>query len=254
MKGSATSVLPNLRVQTGGGVPSRAAAYARKKVLALTRYSPAPIPYGRIRLTKVHDPANNRSAVVQVNLDVDGHGVRAQAAAPTFTEAIDLVQGRLRERLRHVGRFTRAREWTRRTPTTDTVPAPPVEVGSSDLVRHKTYAPEQVTPEEAAFDMELMDYDFFLFRDATTGRDSVVFRDEDGSTRMLRLAGDTTPSSTTAPFPVSDVDVPVMSTHQAIERLAATGERFVFFADAASGRGHVVYRRYDGRYGLISPA
>ena len=28
---------------------------------------------------------------------------------------------------------------------------------------------------------------------------------------------------------------------------------WVFFRDADSGRGHVLYRRYDGHYGLIVP-
>ena len=34
----------------------------------------------------------------------------------------------------------------------------------------------------------------------------------------------------------------------------AVGHRFVFFGNAASGRGNVIYRRYDGHYGLIEPA
>ena len=40
---------------------------------------------------------------------------------------------------------------------------------------------------------------------------------------------------------------------EAIERLNADGERFVFFANQATGRGNVLYHRYDGHYGLITP-
>ena len=31
-------------------------------------------------------------------------------------------------------------------------------------------------------------------------------------------------------------------------------EPFVFFLDEATGRGRVVYRRYDGHYGLVATA
>ena len=34
----------------------------------------------------------------------------------------------------------------------------------------------------------------------------------------------------------------------------AVEHRFVFFENAATGRGSVIYRRYDGLYGLIEPA
>lgn len=33
-----------------------------------------------------------------------------------------------------------------------------------------------------------------------------------------------------------------------------TDDGLVFFRDRRSGRGHVLYRRYDGHYGLIEPA
>ncbi|MBO1414556.1 sigma 54 modulation/S30EA ribosomal C-terminal domain-containing protein, partial [Streptomyces sp. FH025] len=29
---------------------------------------------------------------------------------------------------------------------------------------------------------------------------------------------------------------------------------FVFYTDTSTGRGNVLYRRYDGHYGLITPA
>ena len=41
---------------------------------------------------------------------------------------------------------------------------------------------------------------------------------------------------------------------EALERLDAGGEPFVFFCDTDTGRGAVAYLRYDGHYGLIRPA
>jgi sigma 54 modulation/S30EA-like ribosomal protein len=41
---------------------------------------------------------------------------------------------------------------------------------------------------------------------------------------------------------------------QAVERLDATELPYRFFRDAGTHRGAVLYRRYDGHYGLITPA
>ncbi|MFB9433142.1 sigma 54 modulation/S30EA ribosomal C-terminal domain-containing protein [Streptoalloteichus tenebrarius] len=227
---------------------ARAQDYARDKVLALSRCCPGPVPYVRIKLTRSHDPSVPTPALVQVNLDVDGSEVRAQAAAPTFTEAVDLVQDRLRERLRRLARTHRDRHGA----APRGVPSPRAALPAEEprVVRHKTYAPERLLPEEAAFDMELMDYDFFLFRDATTDQDSVVFRDANGQPRLVRMR----PAGISpTPFPVAGTGAPRLSVVEAVQRLETTGDRFVFFADQRTGRGHVVYRRYDGRYGLISP-
>jgi len=44
-----------------------------------------------------------------------------------------------------------------------------------------------------------------------------------------------------------------MSLRGAVERLDLTGERFVFFVDAQTLRGNVLYHRYDGHFGLVEP-
>jgi Sigma 54 modulation/S30EA ribosomal protein C terminus len=36
--------------------------------------------------------------------------------------------------------------------------------------------------------------------------------------------------------------------------LEASGQPFLFFVDAETGRGNVLYHRYDGHYGLIVPS
>ncbi|MFD1051301.1 sigma 54 modulation/S30EA ribosomal C-terminal domain-containing protein, partial [Kibdelosporangium lantanae] len=47
--------------------------------------------------------------------------------------------------------------------------------------------------------------------------------------------------------------VPRLTTDQAVERLNATELPHRFFQDEATRRGAVLYRRYDGDYGLITP-
>ena len=62
-----------------------------------------------------------------------------------------------------------------------------------------------------------------------------------------------------APDTVAEVEVerrPVerLTVEEAIEHLDLVADPFVFFVHAETGRGNVVYLRYDGHYGLIEPA
>jgi hypothetical protein len=41
---------------------------------------------------------------------------------------------------------------------------------------------------------------------------------------------------------------------EAAARLEAAGQPFLFFVNAGTGRGNLIYHRYDGDYGLIGPA
>ena len=47
---------------------------------------------------------------------------------------------------------------------------------------------------------------------------------------------------------------PTLALDEAVEWLDVAGEPFVFFGDRDTGRAKVVYRRYDGHYGLVEPA
>ncbi|HMQ26855.1 MAG TPA: sigma 54 modulation/S30EA ribosomal C-terminal domain-containing protein [Acidimicrobiales bacterium] len=48
--------------------------------------------------------------------------------------------------------------------------------------------------------------------------------------------------------------VPECSVTEATEQLDVDVLPFVFHLDPATGRGSVVYRRFDGHYGCITPA
>lgn len=49
---------------------------------------------------------------------------------------------------------------------------PPATGGRAVSRASKTFAPTRVTPDEAAFDTDLLDSDFYPFTDAETGQDS----------------------------------------------------------------------------------
>ena len=123
-------------------------------------------------------------------------------------------------------------------------------------MRHKTFAVDEMTPEEAAFDMDQLDYEFHLFRDLASGEDAVLQREpgRPGSLILTRLhpAGfEDRPAAIT--LTVDDRTPATLTVDDALETLTAGHQPFVFFANATTGRGNVVHRRYDGHYGLITP-
>jgi len=259
----APSSLP-IVLATAGDVGDEDKRYASERILALARHVGGPILFARAKLTRESDPARPRPAQAQVTLDLNGEPVRAHVAAHSMHEAVDLVQQRLRDRLEHAARRhaptrelgvpPQPGEWRHGDQVTERPSYFPRPVEERHLVRHKTYSMDELTPDEAVYDMEQFDYDFHLFCDLATGSDSLVERLEGGRYRLTRLEpSEVERTAISAPIEISDVAVPQLSVTDAIDRLNAGGEPFVFFADVATGRGNVVYRRYDGHYGLITP-
>ena len=89
-----------LQVQTKGAVTEHDIDYARQKISAALDDAPKPVLFARATLTRLADPARERPNVVQVNVDLDGKPLHAQASRPTMREATDEVEDRLRQQLR----------------------------------------------------------------------------------------------------------------------------------------------------------
>ncbi|HEX6299421.1 MAG TPA: sigma 54 modulation/S30EA ribosomal C-terminal domain-containing protein [Acidimicrobiia bacterium] len=253
-----------ITVVTHGDISEEEIEYARDRVRTVLAKITEPVLLARVKLTFASDPARTRPAIAQALLDVDGDLVRAHMAAETAHVATDLLQRRLRDKLDHRSQRRKAvrkrrsvpepGEWRHGDPPTnrpDYYNRPPAE---RQLVRKKTYAIDELTPDEAVFEMEQLDYDFHLFRDLTSGQDALIERDGEASYRLTLLhATDAELGPTDARVVSSRHPVPALSVEEAINRLEATGQRFLFYASTTDHRGNVVYHRYDGHYGLIAP-
>lgn len=243
----------NVVVDVHGRVPADAVEYAKERVAAACAHTSEPVLHARAKLTQAADPAVTRPSIVQANLDLDGRLTRVHVAAASMTEAIDLMHDRLSRRLERMAQHWEARRG-RDEPTHRPAfqPRPPED---RQIVRHKAFTLAVETPDEAAFDMDAMDYEFQLFTDSASGQDAVIFRDGPVSYRMASASAPPERNRATAiPLTVSSVPAPCLAVDQAVERLELTGQPFVFFVDASSGRGNVLYHRFDGNYGLIIPA
>lgn len=256
-----------------GEVPDSTKERARDKIARLERLAPRPFLFARVRFDR---PSTRQSTdppvYVQGQLDVDGRMVQTSTLADHPDEAVDILEKTLREQLRRLSSRLATRRHEPRTvpegewrhgalPTARPgyFPRPPED---REVVPRETYAREPMRADEAAFDMEMLGYEFHLFAELDTGADAVIRRlvaeeRDGGADRRLGLclaADSQTPSLEDLAVPVRlDPPPPRLRVGEALERLDAGDERFVFFVDEATGRGSVAHYRYDGHYGLVVP-
>lgn len=234
--------LAEVAVVTRGRVPARARTYAAEKVAHATAYAGEPVLHARVTLTHYDDPARERPFLAEATLDVNGIVVRTQVAAASPFEAVDLLERRLQGRLDQLEDRDRTRhrwlglpeehEWRRGDLPTQRPEYFPRPVEEREIVRRKSVPGVPATPDEAAFDMEMLGHAFHLYTDSATGKPALMSRDDGG---YLVSA------------PPSE-----LTEEQAVEHLDLAGEPFVYYRDAATGRVSVLYRRYDGHYGLVT--
>lgn len=249
-------------VTTHGEFPG-AVEYAKAKIGSVGRLTRRPMSHARVRLTRSHRPAAEKPVIAQANVDFSGRVVRAQVEAHDVFEAIDMLEARLRRRVEHLHQLwdvhrgpSAAPPWRKSEESMPHLGSPAGAVGNPRVIRRKSFAMAPCTVDEAAAEMELLDYDFHLFNEIGSGAAAVLYRGGPTGYRLAlvapALAGEVAPyrlRATISPHPV-----PCLREEDALARLGEMDLPFLFFIDAAEGRACVLYRRYDGNYGLITPA
>jgi ribosome-associated translation inhibitor RaiA len=255
----------DVRVSTRGAVDDEAAKRVAEQVAGVVHLASAPVLDAHAELHQHPNPSVERPALAKATVDVGGSPVRAQAAASTMGEAIDLLQARLRHRLEVVRSRLGARqrrgaaaehgEWRHGDSPAhrgEFYPRPPEE---REVIRQRAYDNEPRSLEEAFYQLHVLDYDFLLFVDAGTGLDSLLYHPKRGSFPHLARAADSTPPPARLVDTVIDSQTaPQLSLDQARSLLEGSDAPFAFYRDAGTGRGNVLYRRFDGHYGLATPA
>ncbi|HET8605271.1 MAG TPA: HPF/RaiA family ribosome-associated protein [Marmoricola sp.] len=261
-----TASMP-IEVTLRGNVGEGAGRYARTKVAKALSVAHRPVRRAHVVLEFRHDPALEHKAAAEATAVVDGTTVRAKAAAATMPEAVDELEYRLRRRLVQLQERSRdrhrwtgvatAHEWRHgdlpRRPVAG-FPRPPE---LREVVRRKSFASAPMTVDEAAYEMDLLDHDFFLYLEVGSGTPAVVHRTAGGryGVSVAGGAADTGEAGTReAGALVREPGPPRLSEAEARTRLEADGETWVFYLDATTGEGRVLYLRYDGDYGVVSVA
>ncbi|MCG6497899.1 sigma 54 modulation/S30EA ribosomal C-terminal domain-containing protein [Kitasatospora sp. A2-31] len=245
---------PDVRVEIRGELPREDAEYARTQAVELISALGPDAHTARVRVTRLRHRALTRPVVVQGSVELDGVGrVRVQLAAASAREAVDVALGTLAgraARLREQGHIGLAVAY-QSAYCPQYAPRPLAE---RQIVRYKTVVPALRTPDQAVRELLALDHTFHLFVDALTGQDSVVHRAPvDGGLRLVRAHSAARFGSGGLPLTESPYPAPRLDPAEAARRLWLTCWPFVFHTDPDDGRGRVLYRRYDGHYGLLRP-
>ncbi|MEV5834867.1 sigma 54 modulation/S30EA ribosomal C-terminal domain-containing protein [Nocardia sp. NPDC052112] len=201
----------------------------------------------RVRLTGA--PCSGGPMLAQANVVFRNRPVRVQVPGPSGFIATFLAD-RLDRGFARLNSDAVPRYWPD--------PARPPLAAPSDeepIVRRKHCALLIGTPADAVRVMDAMDYDAYLFTDAETGEDAVVYWAGPLGVRMARQQQRQLPevlsglSLTMNPLPT-----PRLTEAEAAARLCRYGLPFLFCTDPSGGRGRLLYRRYDGALTIVLPA
>jgi ribosomal subunit interface protein len=253
-----------VEVTLRGQVPDGAREHAEEKIGALDRLVEVPVLGARVVLHQEANPRIERPARAEGEIDLNGPVIRASVADIDATGAINQLAQRLERQLRSFvdRRKDRARrpaeraagEWRHADFSLgrpDYFPRPAEE---REIVRRKTFATDPISPVEAANEMELLDHDFYLFTEVGSGVDAVAYHRDDGRLGVIGPSGvGWSGESDGIVHEESRMDGPT-ALEDAVAEMNVLNHRFLYFTNADTGRGNVIYVRYDGHYGLIEPA
>ncbi|MFE7561870.1 sigma 54 modulation/S30EA ribosomal C-terminal domain-containing protein [Kitasatospora sp. NPDC057500] len=250
------------------GISRGFAADARARVAAVVGGADALVESLRVRVGTI----GAAGVLTQVNAEVDGRRIRVQEAAADLGEALDRLSEGLRARMAAVTSGWTPRPWPRRPRTrallTDAGPEAPAALAEAAaarpglpyparpqrIVRRKRAQLVWCSPDAAARTMDAMDYDIHLFTDPATETDAVVYRVGPTGYRLARTVAAGPPTRPAVAMTLSPCGAPELTEDQAVVRLTAAELPYLFFAQPGSGRGRVLYRRFDGGLGLIAAA
>ncbi len=190
-------------------VPDRFRRLAEEKLVKVGQLAPK-AHRAVVELSHERNPRQSQIAdKVEITLRGKGPVIRAEARADEPAAALDLAMGKLLERLRRSGdrrkvHHGRQRPATVRVPGALVEAAPAVnglvtEAGvdghegdeldaSPVVIRTKDHTAPPMTVDQALYEMEMVQHDFYLFQDVECGLPSVVYRRHGWNYGVIRLS------------------------------------------------------------------
>lgn len=257
-----TNIASGVIYEAYGPVPTATRQEAEELMAYLSEMAPAAVVSTRVKVKHDEDRAPDQVCIAQASMDVSGIELRVEAAGATSSSALQTVGERLEKKLaRFADRVGEGESSSSPAGTlwqTDDSSRPAFHYRRPErrmVVRRKTYSPlDRLSVTEALFNLEALDYRFFLFTDAADDKTSIVYRDLDGP--ALRKIDGSRSSGARIPgnIYVNEAEAPSVAVADAVSLLNSSDMPFVFFRDRDRGKASILYRRYDGHYGLLVPS
>ncbi len=154
-----------------------------------------------VELSVEHNPSIAKSQIAEVTVRTKGPVMRVREADSDMYAAIDLAA----HRIERAAQRLRERRKDHHGPGIEAVASSPAEIAALGrmgkeateaveppppirIVRSKRFAMPSLTPEDAAMRLELIDHEFFVFRNEATGEVSVIYRRRDGDFGLIEGA------------------------------------------------------------------
>ena len=236
---------------------------ARTRIATLGDKVSKPLTDVRLTVRKSGKAHAHSPFVADAAVHVDGRTLAAHATGGTAEQAVDAVTHRLERQIRRV---VDADVALRNEPRVLAKAVQDLEGRGHDfaqakrkppaerrVVRRRTYARDPEPTLTAIADMLDLDELFHLFVHVRTNEDVVVYWNDAGRIALLYPPGSILEDEGDIVVPQPTRYSDPLPFEEARAEMDMLNHRWLYFIDAADGRGKVLYLRYDGDYGLVEP-
>jgi putative sigma-54 modulation protein len=147
-----------------------------------------------VHLSVARNPRINPKQAAEVTIYANGTVIRAEESSDNLYASVDLVADKIARQLRKY-KERRQDKKTQVQPTAEVVAEQPVAtdlIGDrapklpSEVVRIKYFAMPPMTIEQALEQLQLVDHDFYMFRNAETGEINVIYERNHGGYGVIQ--------------------------------------------------------------------
>jgi len=244
-----TDVTSGLVLHTAGPVPGKARDQVRELVNHLIEVAPRPVWHAKVKIKSDRNRETAERSLAQASLDVSGVTIRAESAGQDTTQALQSLVASLEAKLNHL-------DDPGATPRpTDRPHFVEVEPDQRVIARHKTCShTDHIDTDQAIDRLAEMGYRFYLYTDTADDKTTVIAEAGDEETTLQKVDGSFPDGSQRPGVRAIVGPPPIRSVSDAVAELNETGRDHLFFRDLDGDYASVLYRRYDGHYGLLVEA
>ena len=137
-------------------------------------------------IIRISQEKGNRN-IVEITISASGLLLRAEETSNDMYVSIDGAVDKLNRQIRrHRTKLDKKLRDTAFEPQVEAVEPEPGEVAQYNVVRTKKFKVKAMQVDDAIAQMELLDHDFFLYRDEKTDGICLIYRRNDGAYGLLQ--------------------------------------------------------------------